>query len=463
MIDSSVLFHLMLGFAGVFILYFHAGARERFDTLVRFIGLLLIAVAFYGVWVSSAHAADLNISEYKDDHIRGQFSNPAHPPLDSGEEAQAQAEAAPAPGSQAKQKLVKSSVVTFDSRCTSQKCEVVLTFSDSPKKLRVVKNLSNEDFHLRFGNFRMTRAQQDALIKLEEQLNTGALNKTPPFTPAEDLLIRVVRILNEAPLGTKLGNDDLQKPRNIQPPAPEPEPENMSMSAPQNETPDPIQLDADGKMIPTEEDERNAWEAIYSAPDTDIDPDRPWLDAPLVPMPVTPDRLSMNPNPKDGDCVVDPLGARRPSHLFMLAATCCQSCIAPNIQIGTSNLNCFPRLTAHWKDNWHDAVGPLVYTFCRGVAMPAGYHCMKRMFLPFGSRAFDRFQCAYNTCPGRCGSGCGGVQFGTSQWTEGCLNHDYCVRSHRANPFSPNDPNCGDEWRDAYKDTLYAWWQPGGC
>ncbi|WP_219973691.1 hypothetical protein [Rubrobacter xylanophilus] len=54
-------------------------------------------------------------------------------------------------------------------------------------------------------------------------------------------------------------------------------------------------------------------------------------------------------------------------------------------------------------------------------------------------------------CLGKCGPGCNRVL--TWGWTQDCLDHDVCSRSHNSTSGF-RDPNCGDEWWEADEDYL---------
>jgi hypothetical protein len=392
---------------------------------------------------TSAHAGDLRFSARNQDHIRGNFSNPAHAFEDESEaEIAPDAMSAPQSKAQRPQRTVKAASIDFDSKCTSQRCELTLTLNG--KRIRVYQNIPAEDIHIRFGSFKMTEPIRDAFIELEKQLN----NKPLPWTHTENLLFSVVTMLTEAPIGYKIGNMDLDKPENAGPSATDstPIPENMSV------VPNP-----DGEDQMTDEEALDA--ALHAEPDITGDP---FIDArPLQ----VPDPQSMwKPDPQREDCVVDVFGKSRPSKLFMRAFTCCMSCQAPNTGSNVNDLSCWPFNGNHFEETWHDFEEHRnAITVCRGTVMPAGYHCMKRMFLPYGQFAFDRFLCRYNTCPGRCGAGCAASINEPSRWTAACFNHDECVRSHKANPVNPNDPGCGDEYKAAIRDYLWGWPRPGGC
>lgn len=62
-------------------------------------------------------------------------------------------------------------------------------------------------------------------------------------------------------------------------------------------------------------------------------------------------------------------------------------------------------------------------------------------------------------CMGRCGGGCGGFGGG---WTMDCLEHDICGNLMCASGGG-SDPDCGDEYDDAYDDFTAHMWGGGRC
>src|SRR5262245_26432426 len=169
--------------------------------------LLLVLLASSAGW-----SAELHVSEQSAEHLRGQFS-PA--PNMTG-----RAEASPAPGA----KPVKLAPLSFDSKCTPQQCTVTLTIGRST--LRAIKDLRSEDVRLRFGRFKMTESAKASLVELEMQLEQASL--ASPDVRTQDLLMRLVRMLGEAPVGMKLDNVDLKKGEDGALRAEPFQPENMS-------------------------------------------------------------------------------------------------------------------------------------------------------------------------------------------------------------------------------------------
>jgi len=79
---------------------------------------------------------------------------------------------------------------------------------------------------------------------------------------------------------------------------------------------------------------------------------------------------------------------------------------------------------------------------CYGIIMQGGECWGKR---PNTGASYD--------CQGRCGAGCRHTNLVTSNWARDCLKHDVCSWYFGASGGG-SDPNCGDEYNDAFNDWL---------
>jgi hypothetical protein len=347
----------------------------------------------------------------------------------------------------------KKATISYDSKCSSQKCELELRLG--PHKVRATRLLyGDDDVSLRFGGLKMTEAYRDALIEVEQLTHVDAY-----LGPAEMLLHSIVTMLQEAPIGWTMEDMDMKRP-----PGTPIQREVFPMSEEEMQ-----QMMGDGAPGPTPTPHRHWDELNDEEKKQRIKEEMQWIqeDEPNgdVPWP-TQSPMSSLQDPRYGDCVVDPLGARRPRHLFMHVLTCSMNTWWPNSNPNASStsLPCYPLRGQHSIMTYHDAErGPLMGFVCGSWSSLSNQHCMQGYFLPYGTQAFDRYACRSNTCPGRCGLGCGAGISGYARYTYECLNHDYAVGSHRESAINPYAANSGDEYQRAAPSYTFGWLRYGGC